>query len=664
MDDVGSSASAERMSDGPDALAQASASAIAPSPIQERTGPRILRGVTPVADESLIGLIARSCAASHMPLVTPLLSSVAPVGHAYMNLACREDVDFAQLAWAARLTACDVEARLYSRVEITSDLPGFRFHGTTIAAYDLGLKQRRFAPAWLERDAHHSALGHLGLLTHCPRTGEVLIDRCPRCRTGFTWSSSVLRNCHHCMLDLRTCDRERIAENDLRSTALMSTILHPDPKLHLAAVRRLPKRLTSLDRGEVFELGWRVGSIFAGVGVGKRDGARKLPATTRIEILKAGSKMLSSWPEGLRKACSDAASADAAAGLRLAKQLRLLVRGRNSWPCHADIMLDALPGLASSDKATLKNAIGQAGNSAETQRVLGVSQRTFERLWKASILCPIAVGGTINRHQIFRTDKLRATAALLADRMDLGSASQRLGISHHGVEQLCALNQLSLLGDPAVRLALLRRQVSRSSFDALVEALENSAAQQLSGEELPLRRAAAAIGGREKPWGAILVAMIEGSLAFRLDGQRDAPLTSRVLVPRHQLDVLTGMDFARPRRCRIDFTSRINRRDAEELLNLTPRIFQEALIAGELPASESGTYGRADILRLARLHISGGEILARWGGRGRKMPSPLRALPLIGSKGRLGRLRHEVEALMAKHERADRYDLSRLEAET
>lgn len=607
-----------------------------------RTGRRILRAVDPRPDDSLMGLMARSCHASHMRSTIALLSEGVPLGHAWMNLAARDDLDAGQLAWAARLPTHEVEERRYRPVAISPDLPGATFHGTTVAAYDLSLTPRRTAPSWLKEGRHHAA-GHHGLLTHCPATGEMLVEACPRCGKRFPWTVPQLRRCAGCTLDLRSIAPTSITRGELQATSLMVDILDPDPERHLRAVRRLPAKLAGLDRGAVFELGWRIGSVLTGVGLGDRDRAKKLDADTRLDILKKGSRVLLGWPGSVREACSDTAKRDGAAGLRLVTDLRLVTRCQNSWPCHRPLLLDAIPGSAVSSISALKEAVPGSANALETQLALGVSQKVFERLRAADALPLIAGSGTINRHQVFDAAKLGHASALLSDRLELGAVSERIGISHDGVRQLCAQGELEPLEVELALIALKRAHVSRSSFDRLVGRLRSSASRDVPPDAIPLRRAMFAIGGREKPWGAVIGAMLAGDMPFYIPDAA-AVRTSGLMVSRTAIHSMSGFT-ADPMPAR-STSERMNGRDAEELLNVNPKHFQKALAEQLLPRASDGTFLRTTVLGIARSHITKSEIVMRWVTDGRKLPQPLKGRAGPTRLDVLGWRRCEVEAAM------------------
>ncbi|WP_300114341.1 hypothetical protein [Sphingobium sp.] len=609
-----------------------------------RNGPRVSSSVDLRPDESLISAILRTAAKNHLPRVSRLLAAADGVYHSFVNLASREDVDFTQLAWTARLPAHDVEARRYHRTEIHATLPGVIFHGAVVPAYDIRLKSRRIAPSWLRGEPYHSAIGHHVLVPHCPATGEILIERCPRCDALLSWSQLDMTRCQACDLDLSGVDGERIGEKMRTATSLMADLIHPHPARHLAALERVPSMLIGIDRGVIFELGWRLGVIMAGHDRRDRDDMRNLPVAARLDIMACGSQMLVSWPRGLQNALADhsswAARADAIASLRhLAAQ-------KSAWPDHRALLLEAIPGLEKSRAETVKLAVVAGGNAAETTQALGVGQKVFERLRASQHLTPALTLGNDNLHQIFDVSPHKQMIDNLSDRIGINSASERLGIGRNGAEQLCCLRHLHLLNQSYMRDAYLERQIRRSGFEKLFDTLETGSCDIDEDDRIPIMQAIRIIGGREKPWGELVHAMVHRDLEYHVDQESPWALMTRVSIRADDVARVAGMRFDRVAFSRFEFGIEMPRRDAERLLNVTPKYMDEAIAAGDLKRNSNGLFDREHVLKRAATFISGGEIIMRWEGGGRRKPAQFRGRRKLERAGPLGWLRSEVEQRM------------------
>jgi hypothetical protein len=136
-----------------------------------------MTAIMPRRDEVLIGLLCRVTRRNHMPRMRVLLAEGTPIWHARSNLVARDDVDFAQLAYACRLAPYEVEARRYRQIELTNHLPRTDFHGATSPLYDIDLGHRRIAPSWLTNEAYHSAFGRAVRAGQAPVPEDGTYDR-------------------------------------------------------------------------------------------------------------------------------------------------------------------------------------------------------------------------------------------------------------------------------------------------------------------------------------------------------------------------------------------------------------------------------------------------------------------------------------------------------
>lgn len=226
--------------------------------------------------------------------------------------------------------------------------------------------------------------------------------------------------------------------------------------------------------------------------------------------------------------------------------------------------------------------------------------------------------------------------------MRSGSLAERLGIARHGVEQLVCLGAIAAVRGAFVRELYSGLQVSTSSADALIRQLEAAADSSIADdpESIPLRRALMMIGGREKPWGPIMVALRDGIVPFGL--AQGYTFSSRIRIRPGSVTWITDAVFDRSHHD-FEFAGELNRRDAQELLNLKPVLMMTALDEELGKARADGrNLHLVPVLDIARGRISGGEILARWGD-GRRMPPPLRDRRRFRRLGVTGWSRHEIE---------------------
>lgn len=534
-----------------------------------------------------------------------------------LNLAIRQAL--AQLAFACRLPVQALEERRYRPDSIMPSLPGVRFHGATIPTYDLALRRRRLTPAWA-RAGYHCALGHHGLATHCPQSGELLIDACPGCGTSLTWTRSVFHGCHACGYDLRHHNAQIVPRRALLATAPMLDVIHPDPARHKAAMKRLHHSLRNLDRGVVFEIGWRMGCVQTGNGLHARDKAKALPVEKRLEVLAQGSEALTVWPRSVTDALQGIVQGGTNSSSKISSDARRITTVSNAWPALKEAFRAAAPGLEKGPLWAVKSSLDKGINSRELEGVLGVSQGLVERLRGREIKAVLG-SSQINSRRIFEGAGLGELRTVLKDRMELGAIVENMGFSRHAVEQLACLEQIEVFDAGPVRTAYLRRQARKSDFDNFLQMLMKARVGIDPEDAVSIHRSMMTIGGREKPWGPTLLAMISGQLAFDITGARGRILDS-VVIRQCDIAAIGSMHFDRADYPAFAFEDGLTARDAERLLNINPKTASRAKKEHILSTGADGLLDRQEVLRLARQHMSGSEILARWAGSCRRLPTP------------------------------------------
>ena len=339
---------------------------------------------------------------------------------------------------------------------------------------------------------------------------------------------------------------------------------------------------------------------------------------------------------------------------RLSKSLRAIVRGRTAWEGHRQVIEQAVPELLGSDRHTFLSLNGDGANAAEATRILGISASNLVCLARKGMVRAQADRGSTYVYAIYSRHELQSLACDFKDRMPISAASEQLGITAHGVEQLMCLGVLTSLNTPCVQEVYPGLNLSRTSFSAFLAKMEQGVCSDVSSDPdaVPLRRAMIVFGGREKPWGPIIAAMLEGNLKYGLviPGRG---IAGRVVIAPSDLVRIAAMTFNRAD-FDFPFSNVITRRDAQETLNLTPALMTRALQSELAPAAvNGGKLALQPVLQLARSRISGGEVLARW-GRGRRLPRPLRDARRFPRLGATGWRRSDVEIAMEDLVGADR----------
>jgi hypothetical protein len=600
-------------------------------------------------DASLMGLVFQTAAENIQECTAPILEEAGLPHHVSFNLAIRPDLDEARLAHVIRLPEAEIVKRRYHPVENASGPPLVSFFGTPVALYDLHLRPRRVAPQRLAEACYHRAIWQHGLVPFDLVTGEWLVEACPRCGTKLAWYHSAgvaICDSAKCRFDLRSMCALRVDPVRREIASPICRLLDPDPAVHQPALAIVPDPIRELGRGPAFELIWRLGRASVRGGAAIRDVHKTLPADEIVDGICAGARLIGEWPQSLDLHIRRlVAEGDDKGATSFVRGLRKIGGHRQSWTSLRGLLHAASPQFVTTGRKAYLHATDDGVDGADARQVLRVSTGRVIRARDCKLVRVAAAGGETNVHAVFSRTQLEQIRTALDDRMPAGKLAERLGVSRHGVEQLLCLGEIDQVEETFVRELYVGLQLSSHSVARLIGDLEGRAEPGIgaSTASVPLRRALMLIGGREKPWGPILRALRDGSMTYGLgDGRTFA---ARVRILPADVAHIVAMGFYRAA-YPFDFSVRVNRRDAQDTLNLTPALMMSAL-QGELKAAASAKRDLAvdDVLRVARRTISGGEILARW-GNGRRMPRQFRDKRRFSRLGATGWDRSEVEDAM------------------
>ncbi|MGN7160537.1 hypothetical protein [Sphingomonas sp. SAFR-052] len=330
----------------------------------------------------------------------------------------------------------------------------------------------------------------------------------------------------------------------------------------------------------------------------------------------------------------DAANENADRTLSLLRTLRGF-RVDATWPEHRHVLEEALPYLKKRDRAILLELRDDMTDGEEAARLLGVSFGSLADMNRKGLLPAQGMTGEQRLHAVFSRATLCELRSPLRDRAVLGRGAERVGVSVHGIEQLICSGAITTVSDPLVQRLYQAVQISKASVDRLVGRIESG--QGLGTSETDcvlLRHVLKRIGGRDKPWGTIISALFDGIVPYGIATGNGSPVPRIFLracdVANLPLTTFNEADHAFP------FSTTMTRRDAQQVLNLQPKQMGRAL-RNELRQAimPNGDLLRDQIMQTARLRISAGEVLARWGS-GRRLPKPLLddiSFPRLGATG-------------------------------
>lgn len=593
----------------------------------------------PIPGESLDGYVAEITAANDLMKVRRISGSG---GVAHGHRPQLTTTGWTSLPGLAELLGVDVaELQLRSHPFVGPDQTRRAFFGTTVHRIDLRHRERFFSPAALATASHHRAMWQLRLPFDC-ETGELLVSTCPRptCGKVQRWRHSAgVRYCDSCVQDLSGQDVPRLEEDLLPAYRLATGLTHTEPGTRRECLSQLPEPVQALGADMAFELLLRLVPVLE-PGCVWRSTSR-LWANDPFQIasgMRKAWQVLQGWPDAIldtiaqQLAIATVHASDGNNG-RTTDFLRLRA-GAHVPLAVADAIRTLHEGI-DEDGPNGERVRLQTMDCKEASRVIGIGTGKLVPLRRQGALksTTIARGPLIIAG--FDRAEIEKVASDIQERCDLTAAGVALGLPYYGVEQLCALGHVTRLAHPYFEARYHELQVTQGSLEAFVERISRKKANGL-GSTVPITSALRMVGGRLKPWDAIVTAMLSGDLPFEIAG-RTQPLFGRIRVRKADLQIpaaelITRPGAETPLTHRMDpafaFADRLTKRDAGEVLNLTPKQFTPLL--SSYPSNPGRTVPIEDVLRIADQFISTTEIAER-------LDTTYKAV--LGKVGELGILR-------------------------
>ena len=252
----------------------------------------------------------------------------------------------------------------------------------------------------------------------------------------------------------------------------------------------------------------------------------------------------------------------------------------------------------------------------EVSKVLRFGTGRAVALRRAGVLTTIGVARGPGLLAAFDRKEVLEIARIVRRHCDLNRANARLGLPYYAVEQLCALGRLPLLTHPFCKARFAEPQTTIDALDELVANLLAGRKDRLKGS-MTIASAMHFVGGRLKPWDAVIEAMLAGELPYTLaDGE--TPVFRRVQVRREDLLPYLQMPITRngaitPLTPRIDpefsFSPVMAKCDAAEVLNL--ELNPATLLLADYPTKSQPSVPIEDVVMLAQQFVTDVELGAR-----------------------------------------------------
>lgn len=587
----------------------------------------VLWGVDPIPTEGLMSLVTRTVTRNFLPSFHTLLSQVGAEHANNPTAAVLPQLDEARLATILRQPMAEIVRRRH----LPRTDPGrVDFFGCSVRDDEFEFRRRRFGPTAVGRSAYARALWSLKIVPCCTEHWEYLVDACI-CGSMQRWQSADrLDRCDVCNAALAQTPTAEVAPDLRDGLAFLLGLIDPDETRRAAARAMLPQALMDWDGGMILELALALMPLKP-AGYRLRRG-EPLPVADQVAYatsLSHSADMIRGWPATLVPALEDAV-ADRSRSRRNVRYIGVA----EYLPALASQVLPAV--VRSAIQKALAPISSPAGETPPEQ--IGMMEAA-ERLGRSlQLLAPARREGRLRTHICLRANRLfptldRAEVDYLLDfcmnRISVEKASDSYDLPSYAITLIADAHHIELAshpflvahyGDPqlhsteyrrfkdAVRAAAVRPAsdhptagLSRGTAHGVEQAPESFGISKL----IPLHRAARAIGGGLKPWGAIIDRLVSGRLPFVINGDR----VGRIEIDRSDALALRDIDPTSvvpswlPPTC--------SQRDALEILNLPGK--HAHLLREFAGADDDWEMGWDAVLGLAQTRITLTEMCARTG---------------------------------------------------
>ncbi|QDP19068.1 TniQ family protein [Sphingomonas xanthus] len=525
--------------------------------------------ITPIPGESFNGLLHRWAAAN---FIDSMLEITRQAGVEYphvQDVALNERRDLSKIAEITGVPLPELQVRT-----LPADEDGLtrKLFGVSVRKTDLEVRDRRFAPASLRLSAHHRALWMVRTISFCPETWQYLRSTCHRDQCGVTqqWSSTFgIERCGRCLADLRDSPSDLVPEEEREALHALVDLLSPDPARKRSILATLPASLGEITPDAAYELLIRLMKVVDPSLPAARTNMHLAGPHQLSSAMAQAWRILQSWPEGFVGLAAERIRArvtrdDGNQG----ESMRFLSLWRNrsqlSDPIARRIVKEISDFIDISDPVNAARFLTLNAAAA----AVGLKQSRLSNLRRAGVLRTRFAIRRDRPMAAFCADEIASLNVGFEDRMSIETARAQLGITCHGVEQLVALGLLDEVAHPYFRARYIWVPLSFASLKAFCGRVETEG-RPISGPKVPLDMAAKVIGGRLKPWGAMLKMLLDGELDYEFLGGLKT-LAKAIHIRTSDVPRLRSIQFDTTSIRPFKFQALMSKRDAADTLNLGP----------------------------------------------------------------------------------------------
>lgn len=619
-------------------------------PQHQSVGRSLLFPIAPVPGETILGYVTRAVEANHLGSVGRFLAQID------QKLSIKGDY-LSKMAEAlpelAVLLGADPAAlrRLWGAEPLSKD--GKRRLGGVYLRPHLICQHVRRLPATgtsVEADQATWMVKHLNF---CPVSWRGLIDRCGVCSRRLTWPlAQSLARCEGCGAPCSNRSSRAVARNDRLALAWILELFSEDEEVVAAAINRVPPFFQVQSATDVYELVVAFGRAAFRT---RTTGRRPLPSWSPRDLAD-GARLVLDYPRSIWDVCRDQRNREQPPLIR-----NMSYAAREGYNVCASSNIERLikaHRCTSGGRRGSEASQSQAMTLSRAGRLLSAIPPQVRDLVEAGHLVTTRGGADDLDIKVTRASALdlRARAGMSISRRQLKAAFSLPDIA---IDQMLAMGWISLENDSAVLMLRGADTLSGLSARDLIRELRGFDQNELSKGDVLLSAAFRGVGGREEPWGPVLIAAIRQKLP---GGLRAVNLNGRTHLAVHEAAaramIMGGPDAPSPYRFGVHQYGAFGRDwmvpgEVETYLNCTAQdvIWLRARKLLSKLEHETPRYGREEVEGIGLRFMTSREAASRLGLPPKDLWQLLESRPGVKSIGQGFHERDGLEAAVREEAR-------------
>lgn len=492
-----------------------------------------------------------------------------------------------------------------------------RLGGVWLRSHMISRTRRRLPPSITlgQSDQAFWRVRHLGF---CVQSWEHLRDTCPRewCGKPLSWGlASSLTRCAFCGACVSEAKSRKVDVKDRPILSWISGLFSEESVVVKRSLDQVPAFFSIENGTDVYELVLALSKVVGGGS--SREGLNpSLPS-----LIQAAQYVLdfpkSHW-DMYQKSPSSIADF----------HKKLCTFRRNSTVEFVRREFDRIRNY-NSDKKSIGNRVAQRKDVFELSQAaiyVRVHPGAFLGAVEKGVLQKTIVHDETGKGRLmFRARSLDAIKCRVSERISWKEFCDLTGLPRLALEQLLALGAFKSVSDPVVDELLQGKQLERGAIARFLSGFIGLEVSSPDSGWISLSQVMTGVGGREKPWGKVLLAGMAGSLpgGFRRGSHSALKLGALLIHPVTARELVMG-DAGRAGR--FSFSSRaygefgreqLTLSEVRSHLNYTVQEVRRMRDAGMINSiTERGVpelYSRREVETIGSRYISTMEIAARMG---------------------------------------------------